>query len=127
MKNPLARVVAISSRKRESAEARAAEAGLSGVRIYADYQEMLSDRDVDAIRWFVRDEIQEVCAYSNKLNREYEYNTNVVGVVKFKGGAIGKLSSILDVKAPYQFNIDLLGDRGTIRDNRIMAKEYLAG
>src|SRR2546423_776349 len=197
MKNPLARVVAISSRKRESAEARAAEAGLSGVRIYADYQELLSDRDVDAVslctppnlhpqetiqaaeagkhiliekavandvkslrsmqaavrkagvktvvsfvlrwnpqfmwikrmleegavgkifyaevdywheigpwygqytwnvkrdiarssflsagchavdamRWFVRDEIQEVCAYSNKLNREYEYDTNVV-------------------------------------------------
>ena len=246
MKNPLARVVAISSRKRESAEARAAEAGLSGIRIYADYQEMLRDPDVDAVslctppnlhpqetiqaaeagkhiliekavandvkslramqaavrkagvktvvsfvlrwnpqfmwikrmleegaigkifyaevdywheigpwygqyswnvkrdiarssflsagchavdamRWFVRDEIQEVCAYSNKLNREYEYDTNVVGVVKFKGGAIGKLSSIFDVKAPYQFNIDLLGDKGTIRDNRIMAKEYLAG
>lgn len=82
---------------------------------------------VDAIRWFVQDEIVEVSAYSTKLNPEYEYNTNVVGVVKFAGGALGKLSSFLDVKAPYQFNIDLLGTKGTIRDNRIIAKEFFGG
>jgi predicted dehydrogenase len=246
LKNPLARVVAISSRKRESAEARAREAGLGSVKIYDRYEDLLADPEVqavslctppnlhpqetiqaaeagkhiliekavandvkslramqaavkragvktvvsfvlrwnpqfmwirrmleegaigsivyaevdywheigpwygqyawnikrdiarssflsagchavDAIRWFVRDEIEEVCAYSNRPNKEYEYDTNVLGIVKFKGGAIGKLSSCLDVKAPYQFNIDLLGDRGTIRDNRIYAKEWLAG
>src|SRR5258706_6521737 len=82
---------------------------------------------VDAIRWFVQDEIVEVSAYSTKINPDYEYDTNVVGVVKFAGGAIGKLSSFLDVKAPYQFNIDLLGTKGTIRDNRIIAKEFFGG
>ncbi len=241
-----ARVVAISSRKRESAEARAAEAGLTDVKIYTDYQQLLRDPDVqaislctppnlhaqetiaaaeagkhlliekavandiqslramdaavkkagvktvvsfvlhwnpefqwikrmmeenaigkvyyaevdywhnigpqygqyawnikkeiagssflsagchavDAIRYFVRDEIVEVAAYSNKLNREYEYDTNVVAAIKFAGGAIGKLSSILDATCPYAFNIDLLGDKGTIRDNRIYAKEFFAG
>ena len=246
MKNPLARVVAVSSRKRESAEARVREAGLTDVQIYDSFERMLENPDVkavslctppnlhpeetiaaaragkhiliekaiandvkslramqaavrdagvktvvsfvlrwnpqflwikrmleegaigkiffaqidywheigpwygqyswnikrdvgrssflsagchavDAIRWFLRDEIEEVCAYSNNTNPEYEYDTNVVGVVRFRGGAIGKLSSILDSKQPYQFNIDLLGDKGTIRDNRIFAKEFLGG
>ncbi len=246
MKNPHARVVAICSRKRESAEKKAAEAGLTDVKIYTDYNALLMDPDVqavsictppnlhpqetiagaeagkhmliekavandiaslramdaavkkagvktvvsfvlhwnpqfmwiarmleekaigdifyaevdywhemgpwygqyawnikkemggssflsagchavDAMRYFVRDEITEVCAFSNKRNMDYEYDTNVVGVVKFSRGAIGKLSSIFEVKAPYQFNIDLLGTKGTIRDNRIFAKEFFAG
>jgi len=246
IKNPHTRVVAISSRRRESAEARAAEAGLTDVKIYTDYNALLADPDVqalsictppnlhpqetiaaaeagkhiliekavandvrslramqaavkkagvktvvsfvlhwnpqfqwikrmlaegaignifyaevdywhnigpwygqyvwnvkkdiagssflsagchavDAMRYFVQDEVTEVCAYSNKLNPDYEYDTNIVGIVKFAGGAIGKLSSVFDVQCPYAFNIDLLGDKGTIRDNRIMAKEFFAG
>ena len=71
---------------------------------------------VDAMRAFVRDEIVEVTAYGNKRNPEYEYDTNVVGIVKFAGGAIGKLSASFDVACPYAFNIDLLGDKGAIRD-----------
>ena len=82
---------------------------------------------VDAMRYFVQDEIDEVTAYSNKRNPDYEYDTNVVGILKFRGGAIGKLSSIFDVQCPYAFNIDLLGTKGTIRDNRIYAKEFMGG
>src|SRR6266496_2349808 len=48
-KNPSTRVVAICSRKRESAEARAREAGLSDARIYTDYEELLRDPEVQAI------------------------------------------------------------------------------
>ncbi|MEP6754158.1 MAG: Gfo/Idh/MocA family oxidoreductase, partial [Chthonomonadales bacterium] len=36
-------------------------------------------------------------------------------------------SAIFDVQCPYAFNIDLLGDKGTIRDNRIFAKDFFAG
>ena len=82
---------------------------------------------VDALRWFVQDEVEEVSAYSNKRNPEYEYDTNLVGILKFKGGAIGKTSASFDVKSPYAFNVDLLGDKGTIRDNRILAREFFAG
>jgi len=32
-----------------------------------------------------------------------------------------------DVQSPYAFNIDLLGEKGTIRDNRIYAKDFFAG
>jgi predicted dehydrogenase len=245
-KNPNVRVAAICSRRRESAEARAAEAGLTDVRIYTDYEELLRDSEVqaislctppnahpqetlaaaeagkhlliekavandvqnlramqaavqkagiktvvsfvlhwnpqfqwirkmmdekaigsifyaevdywhnigpwygqyrwnikkeiagsaflsagchavDAMRYFMQDEIVEVSAYSNKRNPDYEYDTNVVSVVKFAGGAIGKLSTIFDVQSPYAFNIDLLGEKGTIRDNHIFAKEFFPG
>lgn len=82
---------------------------------------------IDAMRWFVNDEVEEVTAYGNKRNPEYEYDTNVVGILKFKGGALGKTSASFDVKSPYAFNVDLLGDKGTIRDNHIYAKEFFAG
>ncbi|HLK59725.1 MAG TPA: Gfo/Idh/MocA family oxidoreductase [Chthonomonadaceae bacterium] len=82
---------------------------------------------VDALRHFVRDEVTEVTAYANKRNPEYEYDTNVVGIVKFAGGAIGKVSASFDVKSPYAFNIDLLGEKGSIRDNRIYSQEFFAG
>ena len=82
---------------------------------------------VDTIRWFVGSEISEVTAYSNKRNPDYEYDTNAVAVVKFESGAIGKLSASFDVKSPYAFNVDLLGDKGTIRDNHIYSQEYFGG
>ncbi|HLJ54253.1 MAG TPA: Gfo/Idh/MocA family oxidoreductase [Chthonomonadaceae bacterium] len=82
---------------------------------------------VDALRWFVQDEVDEVSAYSNRQNLEYEYDTNLVGILKFRGGAVGKTSTSLDVKSPYAFNIDLLGERGSIRDNRIFAREFFGG
>ncbi len=82
---------------------------------------------VDAIRYFVADEVVEACAYSNKRNPEYEYDTNIVGILRFRNGAIGKVSASFDVRSPYAFNIDLLGTAGTIRDNRIYATEYFAG
>jgi UDP-N-acetyl-2-amino-2-deoxyglucuronate dehydrogenase len=82
---------------------------------------------VDALRWFVQDEVEEVTAYSNRVNLEYEYDTNLVGILKFRNGAIGKTSTSLDVKSPYAFNIDLLGEKGSIRDNRIYAPEFFPG
>lgn len=82
---------------------------------------------VDAMRWFLKDEVREVFAYDVQTNPEYEYATTSVGVVRFHSGAVGKVSSCLDNRCPYTFNIDLLGDRGTIRDNRIYAQEFFPG
>jgi predicted dehydrogenase len=82
---------------------------------------------IDALRWFVKDEVDEVMAFSNRHNPDYEYDTNMEGILKFRNGAIGKTSVSLDVKSPYLFNVDLLGTRGTIRDNRIYAAEFFPG
>ncbi len=82
---------------------------------------------VDALRYLVKDEIVEVTAYANQVTRFYEYPTNVVGIVKFANGAIGKTCTSFDANCPYTFNVDLLGEKGTIRDNRIYAADYFAG
>jgi predicted dehydrogenase len=82
---------------------------------------------VDAIRWFVRDEVAEVAAFGNNVKGMYEYDANVVALLKFQGGAIGKTSTLLDADMPYAFNIDLVGTEGTLRDNRVWSKKLLPG
>ena len=67
---------------------------------------------VDALRWFVGDEVTEVSAVANNQKALYEYDANVVAVVKFRSGAIGKTSVLLDANMPYTFNVDLIGTDG---------------
>ena len=81
---------------------------------------------IDAIRWLAgSDIVQVVGAAAGGWDERYEYPATVVGTVKFANGAIGKISSSIDCVLPYQFNIDLLGDRGSIRNNRVYSKELL--
>jgi predicted dehydrogenase len=80
---------------------------------------------VDAIRWFVGDEVAEVSAFSNNKSGLYEYDANVVAVLKFRSGVIGKTSTLLDAEIPYSFNIDLAGTEGTLRDNRLWSRKLL--
>jgi len=79
---------------------------------------------VDAVRWLVGCDIVQVAgAYAGGWDDRYEYPATVVGTVKFASGAIGKLSSSVDCVLPYQFNMDLLGDKGSIRDNLLFSRE----
>jgi len=80
---------------------------------------------VDAMRWFAQDDVAEVSAVSNNKKGLFEYDANVVSVVKFSNGAIGKTSILLDCEMPYSFNIDMAGTEGTLRDNRLWSKKLL--
>jgi len=81
---------------------------------------------IDAIRWLVGADIVQVSgAYAGGWDKRYEYPPTVVGTVKFANGVIGKISSSVDCVLPYQFNIDLLGDRGSIRNNRVYSKTLM--
>jgi predicted dehydrogenase len=82
---------------------------------------------VDAIRWLSGDEVVEVSAFANNVKEKFEYPANVVAALKFAGGAIGKTSALFDAEMPYQFNIDLAGTEGAIRDNRLWSKKLLPG
>jgi len=57
----------------------------------------------------------------------FEYPANAVAVLRFRNGIIGKTSVLLDCELPYQFNMDLAGTEGTIRDNRLWSKRLLPG
>jgi predicted dehydrogenase len=82
---------------------------------------------VDAMRWLADDEVVQVSAMSNNHKGLFEYDSNVVATVKFRGGAIGKTSTLFDCEMPYTFNIDLAGTKGTLRDNRLWSPKLLPG
>ena len=82
---------------------------------------------VDAMRYFVGSEVTEVCAFESGPGFGYEYSPTVVGIVKFQNGVIGKLSSIVEARLPYKFNIDLLGKEGSIRNNELYSLSLLKG
>jgi predicted dehydrogenase len=81
----------------------------------------------DALRWLVGDEVEEVTAYSNNRKGLFEYDANVVAIMKFRSGVVAKTSSLFDCEMPYAFNIDLAGTEGTLRDNRVWSKKLFAG
>ena len=81
----------------------------------------------DAMRWLSGDEVVEVTAVANNQKGLFEYDANVVAIMKFAGGAIGKTSALFDCEMPYTLNIDLAGTEGTIRDNRLWSKRLLPG
>jgi predicted dehydrogenase len=82
---------------------------------------------VDAIRFFAGREIAEVAAFANNVKGNFEYPANVVAILKFTDGTIGKTSALFDAEMPYAFNIDLAGTEGTLRDNRVYSKKLFPG
>jgi predicted dehydrogenase len=79
----------------------------------------------DIIR-YLKGEIAEVSAYSCGRRDDFDYPTTYVAAVKFRDGTVGKISASLDGTAfPYQFNIDLLGTGGAIRDNHLYSKDMV--
>jgi predicted dehydrogenase len=82
---------------------------------------------LDALRWLSGREVVEVTALSNNKKGLYEYDANVVAIMKLDDGAIAKSSTLLDADIPYAFNIDLVGTEGALRDNRIWSKRLLPG
>lgn len=77
---------------------------------------------VDALRYFAGD-IQEVTAYScgTWANSDYEFDPNAIAIFKLKNGGIGKVSSSLECKTTYKFNIHLLGEKGAIMNNQLFS------
>ena len=45
-------------------------------------------------------------------------------LLRFEGGAIGKVSANLDVVQPYTFPIEVFGDRGSVKDNRLWSHRF---
>ncbi len=102
---------------------------------------------IDAIRWFASQgqfeaaKAVEVFAYSGGWrkgsSREFNYMTNEfqdalpleydgleVALVKFDNGALGKVSVNFDCVMPYAFPIEIFGDKGTVRDNRVWSHKF---
>jgi len=77
---------------------------------------------VDMAR-FLCGEITSVSAYSHHGIEGFEYDTTVSASVKYENGAVGRISSCLELVAPYHFNIKLMGTEGTALGNRIWSRK----
>ncbi len=83
---------------------------------------------VDGLRWFVGKRAVEVFAYANYSPQnplKYEYEPNSVTLVKFEDGTLGKVATSVECVMPYVFNIELLGDQGTIRNNQVFSRRWV--
>jgi predicted dehydrogenase len=103
---------------------------------------------LDAARWLAGQElgkaarVKEVFGYAGGwrkgCDREYNYYTGAwsegkppleyegleVLLLKFENGSIGKVSTNYDCIMPYTFPIEIFGDEGTVKDNRIWSKKF---
>ncbi len=87
---------------------------------------------LDAMRWFAgtQNEILEVSAFSaphRGENTDWGYEPTLVLICKFADGTLGKVASVLDCVMPYEFNVSVLGTRGTIKNNRVWSEELFPG
>ena len=77
---------------------------------------------VDAARYFLESNIIEVMAYNPESGKS-DPARSTMALVKFENGATGKISATTQAFMPYVFNIELLGDKGVIRNNQLASKK----
>jgi len=86
---------------------------------------------LDALVWFMGGPVTEVHAYATRskvdIYTAYEYAPTLVTLFQFQDGRCGKVTSCIEVNAPYMFPILLLGSEGTIRNNQLYSSKKLPG
>ncbi|MFQ6036819.1 MAG: Gfo/Idh/MocA family protein, partial [Sedimentisphaerales bacterium] len=82
---------------------------------------------VDALRWFARSEVEQVCAYQVKTENPIEYPGTISVNVKFEDGKIGRSTTTFDAQMPYRFNIGIYGTEGSLRNDELFAPKLFPG
>ncbi len=82
---------------------------------------------LDAARWLAGSDITEVFAFGTQgIGKEwYEYPHTVEALVRFESGVIGRVSASMGCVMPYAFNVMVMGDQGTLRDNNLWSHKFL--
>ncbi|MCB8924038.1 MAG: Gfo/Idh/MocA family oxidoreductase [Ardenticatenaceae bacterium] len=82
---------------------------------------------IDTAMFLTDAEPVEVVARSVQIGAEsgdeYEFDCAELCLVRYSNNAIGRISAVVKGHMPYQFNIDLLGNNGTARNNCIFLQE----
>ncbi len=82
---------------------------------------------VDALRWFARKDVEEVCAYHVQTENPIEYPGTISVNVKFCDGTIGRSTTTFDAQMPYRFNIGVYGTEGSLRNDQLFAPKLFPG
>src|SRR5262249_31399811 len=72
---------------------------------------------VDALRWCAGLEPVAVSAFHTRFTDGYEYPTSIVANMTLERSALGHGTSSTDFMLPYAFQVELMGDRATLRQN----------
>ena len=72
---------------------------------------------VDALRWCSGLEVEEVSALHTRFTPGYEWPTSILVNAKLSGGALGHVTSSTDFMMPYSFEVELMGDKATLRQD----------
>jgi predicted dehydrogenase len=72
---------------------------------------------VDALRWVSGLEVEDVSAFHTRFTAGYEWPTSILVNARLRGGALAHVTSSTDFMLPYSFEVELMGDRATLRQN----------
>jgi predicted dehydrogenase len=78
---------------------------------------------VDALRWCSGLEAIEVSAFHTRITPGYEWPTSIIANLKLGEKALGHVTSSTDFKLPYNFGVELMGDRATLRQELLQSLE----
>lgn len=77
---------------------------------------------LDALLLCLGGEVEEVVSYSTRSGHAtfapFEFPSTTITLLKFKGGALGKVASVLDCFQPYYFHTHLVGSEGSLLDDK---------
>jgi predicted dehydrogenase len=74
---------------------------------------------VDALRWCAGREVTEVSAFHTHFTDGYEWPTSIIANMALEGEALGHVTSSTDFMLPYTFQLELMGERATLRQELI--------
>jgi predicted dehydrogenase len=80
---------------------------------------------VDLARYLMGSDIVSVSAVETSGSLDAPFAPMQSAVVTFANGRIGKVSACVAQWMPYQFNVDLLGTDGGLRDNRFFSRRLV--
>jgi predicted dehydrogenase len=85
---------------------------------------------LDVLLEAMKDPVVEVTSYATRSRSPvfapYEYPTTTTTLLRFAGGQLGKVASVIDCFQPYYFHTHLVGSEGSLLDNRLHSRK-LAG
>ena len=77
---------------------------------------------MDALLMLMDAPVEEVASYATRsrsaMFAEYEYDTTSTTILRFAGGKIGKVASVIDCLQPYYFHTHLVGSEGSLLDDK---------
>lgn len=81
---------------------------------------------VDAVRHLVGSEVVSVSARHGPVRPRsgFEWPGTTVALLEFASGALAEVSACVDAHLPYVFNLEVLGERGSMRGNKLYAERF---